>query len=203
MRRSGIEELAPGLFRWHIADDRIGGIDSESYAVVRNGRAVLIDPHRMAVSSLRALGEIEAIILTIQSHQYASWHLREQLRVPVWAPRGAVGLKEKPDRFYGEGDELPGGLRAMHAPGPCDGSYVLFTEGPRPVAFFGDVAIRDERGRLGYPDAVYQDDPDLAPKSIARFAREVPVSIACFGHGEPMLRNTRRALEALSHRAPP
>ncbi len=203
MKRSGIEELAPGVYRWHILDDRIGGIDSESYAVVRNGRVVLIDPHRMAASKLRSLGEIEAIILTIQSHQFASWHLREQLGVPVWAPRGAVGLKEKPDRFYDEGEVLPGGLRAMHAPGPCDGSFVLYTEGRRPIAFFGDVATRDDDGRLGYPDAMYQDNPELAPKSIARFARKVPVSIACFGHGEPMFRNTRRALEALSHRSPP
>jgi glyoxylase-like metal-dependent hydrolase (beta-lactamase superfamily II) len=203
MRRSKIEELAPGLFRWHIRDDRVGGIDSESFAIVRDGRVVLIDPHRMAASKLRALGEPEAIVLTIQSHQRASWHLREQLRVPVWAPRGAEGLQEKPDRFYGEGDVLPGGLRALHAPGPCDASYVLFTEGPRPIAFFGDVATREENGRLGYPEAVYQDHPERSPGSIARLARKVPVSIACFGHGEPMFRNARRALEALSHRSPP
>ena len=34
------------------------------------------------------------------------------------APEGIAGLDEAPDTFFRDGDRLPGGLRAVLAPGP-------------------------------------------------------------------------------------
>lgn len=201
-RAKEIEPVVDGVWRWHVDDERLGGIDGESFAVVRDGEVVLIDPHPVALTKLRALGKVAAIVLTIQSHQRSAWRYRKTFGVPVWAPRKAVGLEEKPDRFYDDGDELPGGLVAMHAPGPCDASFILVRPGERPVAFCGDVAIRAGRGDLGYPPAEYQDMPERAAASVKRLVREIDVKVACFGHGRPMVRNARAALARLAETRP-
>lgn len=53
-----LEEIVPGVYRYKVMDDRIGA-ESDAYALVEKGRAVLIDPLPLAESTLKRLGRIE------------------------------------------------------------------------------------------------------------------------------------------------
>jgi glyoxylase-like metal-dependent hydrolase (beta-lactamase superfamily II) len=130
--------------------------------------------------------------VTIQSHQRSAWRLRRHAHVPVWAPLHADGLEEEPDHWYRHGDLLPGGLVALHAPGPCDASYVLWA--PRTHRLFvGDMLTRGQRGGFSFVPGQYMDDPRLARESV-RALLDLPVVSLCSGHGAPLAAGGRAAI---------
>ena len=112
-------EVAPRVYRWTMHDDRIDS-QSDSYAVVEDGRIVLIDPLPMAEQDLANLGTVHAIVLTASCHERSAWRYRRQFNVPVHAPSGAVDFEEDPDFWYDQGDHLAGNLIAIHTPGPTE-----------------------------------------------------------------------------------
>lgn len=191
---SRIEVVAPGLFHWTVHDDRID-FRSDAYAFAGEGGTVLVDPLPLSDGALSKLGRISAIVITIQSHQRSAWRLRSALGVKVHAPRGAEGLEERPDAWYGDGERLPGGLVAIHAPGPCDASYALLL--PRGngagILFIGDILTRGARGALRFVPGEYQDDPAGTRKSARKLA-EIAAAIVCPGHGRPVRRGGARAI---------
>ncbi len=191
--------VVPGVYRWRVLDERIGGSESDAYAVVSGGRAVLIDPLPLADGALARLGRPQAIVLTAACHQRSSWRLRRALGVPVHAPRGvAVGevageLLEEPDHRYGSGDLLPGHLRALHAPGPTEAMYALWHP-PTGTLFLADVLTHDGRGTPAFVPAEYQDDPALTRATVRNLHRLVTPKVLCFEHGPPIRRGARDAL---------
>jgi glyoxylase-like metal-dependent hydrolase (beta-lactamase superfamily II) len=188
-------------------DDRIGGTDSEAFALMANGRAVLIDPLPLGYELLRSLGAIDAILLTAANHQRASWRLRRALGSPVLAPAGpSIGrqpgqLEEYPDRRYRDGDVLPGGLRALHAPGPAAATYALWQE-PLRALFLSDLLFRGRSPTPRFIDSSYQDDPARTRVSVRELARRLPARVLCFAHGPPILRRGRSALREALRRDP-
>ena len=48
-----IEEVAPGVWRWYVLDERIGA-ESDAHAVSGQGGTVLIDPLPLAQHSTRS-----------------------------------------------------------------------------------------------------------------------------------------------------
>lgn len=193
-RAKKIEEVLPSVFRWKVADDRIGGDESDAYAVRHEGRLTLIDPLPVDLDALRKLGEVEAIVLTAGNHQRAAWRLRRELDVKVYAPENAYGLEEDADYTYSGGDLLPGGLAAFHAPGPVESMYVLWLEKPRSVVFLSDILTHDGSGTPSFIDARYQDEPERTRASVRRLLDHLPVEAACFNHGPPILQDARQAL---------
>jgi glyoxylase-like metal-dependent hydrolase (beta-lactamase superfamily II) len=181
-----VRTVAPGVLHWTVDDDRIGS-RSEAYAVVGSDGAVLVDPLPLADAALEKLGRVTAIVLTIQSHQRSAWRYRKRFGVKVHAPGRAEGLEEEPDVWYGDRARLPGGLRAIHAPGPCEASYALALERPREgtVLFIGDLLFRGDRGKLGFVADEYQDAPTRTRSSIKRLAK-LDVAIILPGHGAPV-----------------
>jgi glyoxylase-like metal-dependent hydrolase (beta-lactamase superfamily II) len=190
-----VETLLPSLLHWTVEDDRIGA-RSEAYALVRRGRSVLVDPLPLAPRALAGLGRVAAIVLTIQSHQRSAWRYRRRFGVEVHAPRGSEGLLEEPDRWYDDGAELPGGLTALHAPGPCEASYALRApRGGGGILFLGDLLTRGDDGPLEFVPDRWQDAPRRTRASVRSLAR-LPVSVICPGHGAPLLRGAAEALRA-------
>ena len=112
-----IDEVVPGLFHYQVHDERIDHI-SDGYAVVDKGRVILVDPLPIDGAALTRLGAIGDIVVASASHQRSAWSYRRETKASVHAPQGAQGLDESPDATFRGGDRLPGGLRAMHAPGP-------------------------------------------------------------------------------------
>jgi glyoxylase-like metal-dependent hydrolase (beta-lactamase superfamily II) len=198
---SQVEVVVPGLLHWTVEDDRIGGGRSDAWALTTGAETILVDPLPLEADAVTVLGNVRLVVLTIQSHQRSAWKVRKQHRVPVFAPKGSEGLEETPDFWYEDGAALPGGLRAIHAPGPCEASYALHV--PRPggdVLFVGDLLVRpDDGGPLAFVPSEYQDDPARARESVRRLL-SLDAPIVCSGHGAPVVGGgadaLREALEA-------
>ena len=190
-----VVQVIPGLYRWSVSDDRIGGVSSEAFAVVsEDGSVTLIDPLPIEEDLLRQLGRVEAIVLTAGNHQRAAWHLRREFGAPVWAPHEAQGLEDTPDASYGAGDTLPGGLVAYHTPGPTSAMYALWMERPRRVVFLSDLLSHDEQGTPRFVASEHQDEPARTRTSIRRVLDHLPVEVLCFAHGAPILQDGAAAL---------
>jgi glyoxylase-like metal-dependent hydrolase (beta-lactamase superfamily II) len=194
-----VEELLPGVFRWWVADERIGGLESEAYAVADGRRVTLVDPLPIDPAALARLGTIEAVVLTAPCHQRAAWRLRRVFAAPVFAPEGAqVGyrpgeLEQAPDAVYRDRYLLTGGLEAFHAPGPDEDMFALWLERHRAI-FVSDLLTHHGGALRFVPDAL-QEEPARTRLSVARLAARLPVEAVLFAHGPPILRGGRVALE--------
>lgn len=190
-----VDEVMPGVWHWWVKDDRIGGHRSEAYALVDEGRVVLVDPLPVELAALRALGEVEAIVLTAGNHQRACWSLRASLGAPVYAPENAFGLEGKPDHSFTGGDLLPGRLTAFHAPGPVESMQALWRTGPVNVIFLSDLLTHDGSGQAKFVAAAWQDEPWRTRDSVRRIAEGLPVDALAFAHGPPIIGRARQVLE--------
>ncbi len=204
-RARAVVRVAPGLYRWRISDDRIGGAESVGHAVVERGRVVLVDPIPVAEGKLRRLGKVVAIVLTAACHQRSAWRFRKAFGVPVLGPRGPGvsptpgDFLEEPDRRYGDGDRLPGGLRAVHAPGPTEAMFALWHPGKRAL-ILSDVLTHDGRGVPGFVPDQYQDEPARTRQTVRKLHRRLRPRILLFEHGAPVTRGAREALAAALER---
>lgn len=187
--------VAADIYRWRVHDDRLGGAESDAYAVVHGGRVVLVDPLPVDEAALRELGELEAVVLTASCHQRSAWRYRKEFGIPVYAPEGAEGLEEEPDHTYSGGDLLPGGLTAFHAPGPAEATYALWSARPRSVVFVSDLLRHDGSGTPTFFPSEWQDEPARTRVSVRRILEDLPVETLCFGHGPPVCGEAREALQ--------
>jgi glyoxylase-like metal-dependent hydrolase (beta-lactamase superfamily II) len=183
--------VVPGVLHWTLLDDRIK-VRSDAHAVVVEGRTVLIDPLPLDEPALARLGTVDAICLTGSFHQRAAWRYRRQCTARVYAPQGARGLEEQPDVWYGKGDRLPGGLRAIHAPGPTDAHFAFHAARGRGVLFCSDSLMHFGRSVRFIPSK-YQDNPALTRRSVRRFL-DLSFSTLCFNHGSPLARGAKAAI---------
>ena len=194
-RASKIEALLPGLLHWQLQDNRVEE-GSHAYALVSPHGTVLVDPLPLEPAALAQLENVEAICLTIGSHQRSAWRFRKHFAVPVYAPKGAFGLLQQPDVWYATGQELPGGLYALHAPGPCDASYALLGHcGPQLVLFSGDL-IGAGLGGLAFVDDRFQEEPRMTRESVSRLA-EFPIDVLLPGHAPPVVGNAQQVMRSL------
>lgn len=193
--------VAPGIHRWRVSDDRIGGGESVGHAIVGTGKVVLVDPIPVAEEKLRRLGTVEAIVLTAACHQRSAWRFRRAFGVPVYGPRGPGvsptpgDFLEEPDRRYDDGDELPGGLVAVHAPGPAEAMFALWH--PRTGALFlADLLTRYGRGAPRFVPDEYQDEPGRTRETVKKLHARLRPRVLLFEHGAPVTRGARAALAA-------
>lgn len=187
-----MQEIIPGLVHYSIQDERVRS-QSDAYAVVADGRAVLVDPLPLETGLFDRLGRIEAIVLGAPSHQRCAWSLRRRHGVKVWAPEGAQKLDESPDVFYKEGDRLPGGLRPLHAPGPNPAHHALLVDRAPGVLLCTDL-WHQVGDRIEFLPDKYMNDRTRARDTARRLLAQ-PFDILCLGHGDPVRANARRVLE--------
>ena len=195
-----VEEMQPGLYHYHVFDDRID-TGSDAYALVDAGRMVLVDPLPLDEAVADRLGTPEAIVIAVSSHQRSAWRVRKRSGARVHAPRDAPDLEAPADAWFGDGDRLPGGLRAVHAPGPAATHHVLYLASGSGVLFLADLVMRggDGGGELRFLSDEHLSDPAAARRS-ARLLLEYRFDTLCFGHGRPLLRGGRQALVDLLQR---
>ncbi len=192
-RAKKIETVVPGILHWSLVDDRIDS-QSDAYAVREGERSVLIDPLPLEDSALKGLGKMEAICLTGSCHQRSAWRYRKQFGVRVYAPEGAEGLEEKPDLWYRKGDSLPGGLKAVHAPGPTESHYAFHLDREGGTLFCADIIVHDGK-KLGFVPDEHQDDPKRTRETAKRFL-ELKFKTLCCAHGGPVTRDAHAAVRA-------
>ncbi len=190
-----IQLLNPWLYHWTVSDDRIDNFRSDAYAVLTDEGKVLIDPLPLADKALAEIGKVAAICLTGGQHQRSAWRYRKALGAPVYAPEGAAELEEEPDQWFGDGDALPGGLKAIRTPGLSSGFALLMeTEGGSGALFCGDLLIREGEGLFQLLPDEYLDDPAAARESASRLA-QLQVEILCPAHGAPCLSGCGQAIQ--------
>ena len=189
------EEVVPGIWHWHLSDDRIGGYISSAHAVRGDDGVLLIDPLPLADGPLAALGDVTAICLTTSSHQRSAWRLRRELGVSVWAPAASREIEEEPDERYSEGDALPGGLRAIFTPGAGTTQHSFLLEREGGVLFTPDLFVSPREGQLMMIPAEYAHDPDQASRTAEQLL-DVDFAVLCTGHGVPVTDDPKAAIRA-------
>ena len=190
-----VDEIAPGVFHWRVHDERIDYL-SAAHAVRTAHGTVLIDPLPLADEALGRLGEVTAICLSCGSHQRSAWRLRRQLGVAVHAPALSQTLEQRADVSYGDGDRLPGGLRAVFTPGAGTSQHTFLLEREQSVAFVPDLLVwppGEERLAMLSTDEYY--DLDLARRSIEQLL-DLPIAVLCLAHGVPVLDTPKAAIRA-------
>jgi hypothetical protein len=189
-----VAEIVSGVWWWGLHDDRIDFL-STAHAIVGPEGVVLIDPLPLAPSALARLGDVTAICLTAGTHQRSAWRYRRELDARVYAPAQSGQIDEEPDVRYADGDELPGGLRAVFTlgAGTTQHTFVLKREG---VTFVPDLLSHvPERGLRMIRDE-YMHDPAEARRSIRKLL-DLPFSTLCLDHGEPLADDPKAAIRAL------
>jgi hypothetical protein len=190
------EEVVPGVWRWGVANERIGGAESTGHAVVSEDGVVLVDPVRLAEEALAALGRVTAILLTAQCHQRSSWRYRRELGAPVWAPEGTRPMEEEPDERYRAGDLLPGGLRAVHTPGPEELHFSFLLERDPGVFFCSDLLTNYGGRGLDFVPLKYHDDPPQTRRTVESLL-DLDFEVLCLDHGSAITGDPKSAIRGL------
>jgi glyoxylase-like metal-dependent hydrolase (beta-lactamase superfamily II) len=190
-----LQEVVPDVFHWSVANPRLGGVASASHAVrTDSGESVLIDPVRLTDERLQTLTPVSAIALTAATHQRSAWRYRKQFGATVYLPAGSRATEEEPDVSYAAGDVLPGGLEAVHTPGPEEPHYALLKRDAR-VLFCPDLVMVDD-GELVFVPGEYHEDPKQTRESVERLL-ELPFDVLCLDHGPPFLDDPKESLRQL------
>jgi glyoxylase-like metal-dependent hydrolase (beta-lactamase superfamily II) len=191
-----LREVVPGVFHWSVENVRIGGATSASHAVRSSrGDTVLIDPVRLADDALAALAPITAILLTAATHQRASWRYRRRFGARVYLPRGSRATDEEPDEQYSAGDVLPGGLEAVHTPGPEDPHFALLRRQSPGVLFCPDLVMLED-DELAFVPAEFHEDGEETRRSVERLL-DLPFEVLCLDHGPPITDDPKGSLRRL------
>lgn len=197
-RAAKIERLFPWLLHWSIADERIGGFRSDSFAVKTADGLMVIDPVPLEEKQQTALENVGGIFLTHGNHQRSAWRLRGEFGAAVYAPAGVAGLDEEPDVLMDEETTLPGDLRAVPAAGFQDACYLILTHPNGPdVLFCGDLICHDPGGPYRFP--VQEGYFDRAGgREDARRLAALPLTVLCAAHAEPKLEGCGETLRELA-----
>jgi glyoxylase-like metal-dependent hydrolase (beta-lactamase superfamily II) len=186
-----VGEVARGVYRFTMYDDRIDS-ESDCYVVVANDRATLIDPLPMDSQALKSLGKVEAICLTASCHERAASRYRRTFKVPIYAPKGAVDFEREPDRRYTSGERLPGGLQAVHSPGPTNAHFSLYLRRDGGAVFCADLLTNEDRG-LAFVADEYQDHP-MDTRTSVRNLFALRFKVLCPNHGKPIKTGAKQAM---------
>jgi glyoxylase-like metal-dependent hydrolase (beta-lactamase superfamily II) len=196
------EEVAPGIWRWGVANERIGGAESTAHAVIGSDGVVFVDPVRLAPRALAPLGEVIAILLTAQCHQRSAWRYRREFGASVWAPEGTRPMEEEPDERYRAGELLPGGLRAVHTPGPEEVHFSFLRAGQPGVLFCSDLLTNYGGRGLDFVPLKYHDDPAQTRRTVEGFL-ELDFEVLCLDHGSALAADPKAEIRALLARTAP
>jgi len=188
-----VQEVVPGLWHWHLRDERIGGFISAAHAVRTRDGLVLVDPLPLVEDAFASLGPVAAIVLTTSVHQRSTWRLRRQLDLRVWAPAASKRFDEEPDERYVEGDELPGGLDAIFTPGAGTTQHSLLLAENDGVLVTPDLFARADGEDLALVPGEYMHDPAEARRTAERLL-DLEFAVLCTGHGLPVTDDPKSAI---------
>jgi len=196
-RAGEVNYVFPWLLHFRINDERIGNFRGDSYAIKSSGGLVMIDPIRLEDEISHVAAETKYVILSTGSHQRSSWRYRREYGAVVYAPVGSGGLDEEPDHWYGEGDELPTGLRAIAGKWAKNSYYLLYRHtDSTSVLFCGDLITQSEGGPYRFPILVESTPPRAEATEDVTKLLELSASALCPGHADPTADGCQAALQS-------
>ena len=189
-----VEEVVPGLWHWRVHDDRIDFL-SAGHALA-SGDGVVLD--RPAAPRPRGARRPRPVFGDLP-------HLRKPRALGLAASPRAGGARARAGtltshrrgagRPYGDGDLLPGGLRAVFTPGAGTTQHALSASPSRRSRSSPICSRRRRTGRLRWCRRTYMHDPGEARRSVEKLL-DLPFSILCLGHGVPVTADPKAALRA-------
>lgn len=189
--------IAPSTEHWSVTDDRIGGAQSDSYALYTKSGVIFIDPLPMTHAAAERFPAVAFALLTRGCHQRASWRYRREHGARVVAPRGSWGLLTEPDQHYTDGTRLPAGFQQIRTPGPEYDHFSLYRAGEPSILFVGElVRRRDDSSPLELAPVQQGLAPDIARKSLEKLL-ELDFELLCLSHGGYIDDDPRGALQEL------
>jgi hypothetical protein len=175
--------IAPNIYHWWLADERIGGAQSDSYAMYTRAGFIFVDPLPMTYVAAESFPSVSVAFLTRACHQRACWRYQYEHAARVLSPRGSPGLRTEPDQHYVEGTRLAADFQAIHSPGPEYNHYALYRPGEPNMLFIGDLVRRfDMESPLELAPVEPGLDPAIGRRSVEKFL-ELDVDILCLSHG--------------------
>ncbi|HEY4096550.1 MAG TPA: hypothetical protein VGM33_13610 [Baekduia sp.] len=195
--------LPAGLRHWTAVHPNIDWTVS-SYALVPEGvllNPLLPDGDHSVLDGV----DLQAIVLTNRHHTRDSDALAGEAGVTVLAPR--VGLDDlagftAPVEGYVDGDELPGGQRAIEVGVISPDEFAVHAPQYRALAVADGVMREGDGDLLAMPDSLLGDDPDAVRRGLGeRFAQlcdEIEFDHLLLAHGLPVIGDGREALAAFA-----
>ena len=106
-------QIGPQLYHWWFADERIGGAQSDSYALYTRAGFIFVDPLPMMYVAADAFPAVGVAFLTRGCHQRACWRYQFEHGARVLSPRGSPGLGETAARVVARLAMEPSGADAL------------------------------------------------------------------------------------------
>ncbi|HEU5318053.1 MAG TPA: MBL fold metallo-hydrolase, partial [Chloroflexota bacterium] len=214
----------PVLLRYWSAPGPEGFGTCVSYVLRTTAGWIFLDPLRPSPENAGRLQRLirerpVAVVLTSDGHERFAQEIRQQWGTPVWGPVLGEAQRDaaydvEPDHFYKEGDDLPGGLRAIKLAGAWRGDHALLWDAPTSerVLFSGDI-LNGQAEPETVPEDHYRrspglefgarpayverhDNPAALKASLERLARE-DFDLICGSHARPFRDGSGAALERL------
>ena len=108
-------------------------------------------------------------------------------------------MEEEPDAWYRAGGQLPGGLQAIHTPGPENVHYAFWLARDPGVLFCPDLLMYSAGEELGFVPPEFHDDPATTRLSVQSLL-DFRFSVLCFNHGVPITDDPHAALREVLKR---
>jgi glyoxylase-like metal-dependent hydrolase (beta-lactamase superfamily II) len=109
-------------------------------------------------------------------------------------------MEEEPDERYRAGDNLPGGLRAVHTPGPEEVHFSFLREARPGVLICSDLLTNYEGRGLDFVSLVYHDDPKLTRRTVEGLL-DLDFEVLCLDHGSALAADPKAEIRALLARS--
>jgi len=176
-------QIGHNIYHWWFADERIGGAQSDSYAMYTRAGFIFVDPLPMSYAAAESFPSVSTAFLTRACHQRAAWRYQYEHGARVLSPRGSPGLRTEPDQHYVEGTQLSADFLAIHTPGPEYNHYALYRPGNPNMLFVGDLVRRFDTGSpLELSPVEPGLDPEIGRRSVEKLL-ELDIDYLCLSHG--------------------
>ena len=188
--------IRPGLFHWQGYEPEVK-CDCSSTAIVTPDGLIFIDPIPLAEEALQELiaesGSMPAsIVLTSGNHQRESLAFAKKFGIPIIAPE-EPGEEIIADQHFVAGEKVTG-MDSVALPGFGPGETAFLYDG---VLILGDALINLEPEALRLLPEKYCLDKKAAHRSL-EVLKSLKPEIICFAHGNPIVQDASRRLNALS-----
>ena len=193
-----MREILSGLWHWRVIWPDVWSL--ECYFLQTEHGSVIIDPIESSnFGPIERADDILAVIVTIGWHERSARLFGRRYGVPVYVPEKDLCMLEDLDTYetYGDGDVLPGNLRAIGCPGLTRGEQALLSEVHEGVLFTADCVGCTAKWAPGGMTLGGHPNGHPNPSETLSHLLDTSFTHLCPGHGDPLIGCGRSEFESL------
>ncbi len=193
-----MQQLLPSIWQWSWFSEE-KQLDFNGLLLDVGEHRILVDPPPMTFEDLtqcRRGGAIDYIIVTNRDHQREAAVYQKELDCRLFVPEAdASAMDARPDKTYGDGELLPGGIWAIHLRGQkSPGESALFIQQSKGVLIVGDALIGKPPGSLSMLASEKYLDPTKAREGLQRLLK-YEFDTILVGDGVCIMAGAKKAVE--------